>query len=948
MNASSRTVNWPNLESAIDFSPIVVPLEMPLIDAIALMGQAHRHFDSSAHPENVNLPQRSSCVLAVDKSQLVGIVTGQDALRFTAAKLDLAEIKVSEAMTQPVVALVQSPEQTVLSAWSLLRQHRICHLPIVNEQGGIVGLVTQNDLLQWVDPLERYTADSKPQNIRELQSALRESQLHELELLSDQRRLEAFFSQSPDGFFFMMLDRPIRWNDTVDQEALLDYVFKHQRVTKANAAMLAQYDATEDEYLGLTPQDFFAHDVETGRQLWREMFDKGRLHVETYERKLDGTSMWIEGDYSCLYNSDGEIIGHFGIQRDISEAKRDEVVRKQAEEELRQSQQDLTDFVENAIICLHWVASDGTIIWANQAELDLLGYTREEYIGHSITEFHANQTAIEDILQKLLSDQPVQEYETDLRCKDGSIRHVLIDSNSSWRNDKFVRTRCFTRDITDRKRAEEALRQSEQRFRAIFDGTFQFMGVLNPEGRLTEANRTAVDAIAANLEDVVGQLFWETPWWTHSPVLQEQLKQAIAKAAKGELVRFEAEHLLADGTSVFVDFTLKPVFDESGKVIMLIPEGRDISDRKQMEEALRESEQRLQAMLNNSTAVIYMKDTQGRYIMINHSYEVLFHLDRNEVKGKTDHDIFPKAIADAFQANDREVIAAGIALEKEEVAPQDDGLHTFLSIKFPLFDSEGRIYAVCGMSTDISDRKQAEVALQNQKQDLARSNDELQQFAYVASHDLQEPLRMIASYLELLERRYKGQLDAKADKFIAYAVDGATRMQTLINDLLSYSRVGTRGQDWESVACQKIVKNVLTNLQVAIAQSNAMITHDSLPEVKADPSQLTQLFQNLISNAIKFKGKDPPKIHIGVKCTDGKWLFSVRDNGMGIDTQYMDRIFVIFQRLHSRTEYPGTGIGLAVCKKIVERHSGTLWVESQLNQGSTFYFTLPNLAGNIL
>jgi light-regulated signal transduction histidine kinase (bacteriophytochrome) len=173
-------------------------------------------------------------------------------------------------------------------------------------------------------------------------------------------------------------------------------------------------------------------------------------------------------------------------------------------------------------------------------------------------------------------------------------------------------------------------------------------------------------------------------------------------------------------------------------------------------------------------------------------------------------------------------------------------------------------------------------------------------------------------------------------------------MQTLINDLLSYSRVGTRGQDWESVACEKIVKHVLTNLQVAIAQSEAIITQDALPEVNADPSQLTQLFQNLISNAIKFKGKDPPKIHIGAKGINGKWLFSVRDNGMGIETQYMDKIFIIFQRLHSRTEYPGTGIGLAVCKKIVERHGGTLWVESQPNQGSTFYFTLPNPAGNIL
>jgi PAS domain S-box-containing protein len=933
MDAFSQPINWPTLESVINFSPIVVRPETLLIDAIALMGQAPPRLEKQ--------PQRhSSCILVTEHAQLIGIVTAQDVVRVVAAQPNVSQVKVAEVMMQPVISLSHSQSNNGLTAWSLLHQHQIRHLPIVNGQGEVVGLVTQHDLLQCFEPPP--AAAFTPPSIREEQSAKPAPRLQELELLSDQHRLEAFFTQSPDGFFFMMLDRPIRWDEAADQDALLDYVFSHQRITKVNAAMLAQYSAAEAEFMGLTPQDFFAHDRETGRQLWREMFDKGRLHVETFEQRLDGTSMWIEGDYSCLYSSDGDIIGHFGIQRDISESKRAELDRKRAEEKLLESQQALADFVENAIVCLHWVASDGTIIWANQAELDLLGYTREEYIGHSITDFHADPDTIADILQRLLGNQLVQDYEADLRCKDGSIRHVLIDSNSSWSNDEFVRTRCFTRDITDRKvseialleseqryaslaqglpvgifrtdaighclyvndrwcqmtglsfaeaeqdgwaqalhpedcervflewyqcaqnrlsfqseyrfqrkdgttiwvfgqafaelgiegellgyvgsiteisalkQAEAALIQSEQKFRAIFDSMFQFIGLLTPEGTVMEGNRAALDAIAADRADIIGKPFWETPWWSHSPSQQEELKQAITRAANGEMVRFEAEHVWADGTKAFVDFSLKPVFDDDGTVIMLIPEGRDMSDRKQ-----------------------------------------------------------------------------------------------------------------------------AEIELQNQKQDLARSNHELQQFAYVASHDLQEPLRMITSYLELLERRYKGQLDDKADKFIAYAVDGATRMQTLINDLLSYSRVGTRGEAFESVDCAKILQHVLTNLQVAIVQSSAVITYDSLPLLNADSSQMTQLFQNLLSNAIKFRRDDPPQIHIGVKCINDKWLFSVRDNGMGIDTQYMDRIFVIFQRLQSRTEYPGTGIGLAVCKKIVERHAGTLWVESQLGQGSTFHFTLP-------
>ncbi|MEH1970031.1 GAF domain-containing protein [Nostoc sp.] len=246
-----------------------------------------------------------------------------------------------------------------------------------------------------------------------------------------------------------------------------------------------------------------------------------------------------------------------------------------------------------------------------------------------------------------------------------------------------------------------------------------------------------------------------------------------------------------------------------------------------------------------------------------------------------------------------------------------------------------------------------------QSQELARSNAELEQFAYVASHDLQEPLRMVTSYLQLLERRYKTQLDANADQFINYAVDGARRMQTLINDLLNYSRVSTRGQPFMSVNCSVVLEQAIANLQIAIADSKAIVTHDTLPEVIADPTQLTQVFQNLIGNAIKFCQNQQPQIHIGVAKPDGnpdeeslnvtpsadEWLFWVRDNGIGLESQYAERIFIIFQRLHGRNKYPGTGIGLAICKKIIERHGGRIWVESKLGQGSTFYFTIPDRAG---
>jgi light-regulated signal transduction histidine kinase (bacteriophytochrome) len=258
----------------------------------------------------------------------------------------------------------------------------------------------------------------------------------------------------------------------------------------------------------------------------------------------------------------------------------------------------------------------------------------------------------------------------------------------------------------------------------------------------------------------------------------------------------------------------------------------------------------------------------------------------------------------------------------------------------PLESAEGIL--VTAAIRDVTERNKSEAHLVKTVGELKRSNEELQQFAYVSSHDLQEPLRMVASYTQLLAKRYQGRLDSDADEFIAFAVDGCNRMQGLIQDLLAYSRAGTNGKVFCEVSAEDALQQALTNLRITTEQSGAVVSHDSLPAIKTDETQLTQVFQNLVGNAIKYRSAEVPRIHVSAaKGGDKEWIFSVRDNGLGIAPQYFEKIFVLFQRLHGRNEFEGTGIGLAICKKVLERLGGRIWVESQPEKGSTFYFALP-------
>lgn len=384
----------------------------------------------------------------------------------------------------------------------------------------------------------------------------------------------------------------------------------------------------------------------------------------------------------------------------------------------------------------------------------------------------------------------------------------------------------------------------------------------------------------------------------------------------------------------------------------------NVTEKWQARQAQMESEGFLQQIINSVADPIFVKDHNHRLVLINDAMCRLIGRERGELMGKSDHDLFPAAEADVFHDRDERVFESGQENTNEEIITDAQGVkHTIATKKMLYTDMLGRPHIV-GVIRDITDQKRIEEELRNlnstlearvsertaayneQTRDLAKSNAELERFAYVASHDLQEPLRMVGSYVQLLARRYQGKLGSDADEFITFVVDGVARMKSLINDLLEYSRLGRRQHTYKPIGVQDVLKEVVGTLKMSIQECKATVTWTDLPTVASEALSLAQVFQNLIGNAIKFRAEHPPRIHIAAQQSDGVWVFSVADNGIGIDSKHRERIFDVFQRLHTSDKYPGTGIGLAICKKIVEHHGGRIWVEGEPGKGSTFFFTL--------
>ena len=661
--------------------------------------------------------------------------------------------------------------------------------------------------------------------------------------------------------------------------------------------------------------------------------------IELTGRRKDRSKFPIEIMLSPLESAEGTL---------ITAAIRDITVRKEAEKRVVQMEGRYRGLLEAAPDAMVVVNQGGEIVLLNVQAEKQFGYRRDELVGQKVKNIipegfaerliaDGTRTAAEALAQQIGTG-----IELSGRRKNGSEFPIEI-MLSPLESTEGILVTAAIRDITVRKEAEKRVVQMEGRYRGLLEAAPDAMVVVNQGGEIVLLNVQAEKQFGYRRDELVGQKVKNIiPEGFAERLIADSTRTAADALAQQIGTGIELTGRRKDRSEFPIEIMLSPL--ESAEGILITAAIRDITVRKEAERRVVQMEGRYRGLLEAAPDAMVVVNQGGKIVLLNVQAEKQFGYRRDELVGQKMMNIIPEGLAERLIADglrstedaEAQQIGTGIELTGRRKDGSEFPIEIMLS---PLESAEGIL--VTAAIRDITTRKTAETHLLHKVEELNRSNVELGQFAYIASHDLQEPLRMVASYTQLISRRYKGKLDADADEFIAFAVDGAARMQRLIQDLLAFSRIGTKGSELVNYSSEEALQQALINLRSAIGESGARVTHDRLPNVMADEMQLIQLFQNLVGNAIKYQSPGVPQIHISAaRNVERKWIFSVKDNGLGIDSQYFEKIFGMFQRLHKREEFAGTGIGLAICKKIVERHGGTISVESQLGQGSCFRFAL--------
>jgi PAS domain S-box-containing protein len=706
-----------------------------------------------------------------------------------------------------------------------------------------------------------------------------------------------------------------------------------------------QFGYRRDELLGqkvnsIVPKGFAERLVADGlRSAEDALAQQIGTGIELTARRKDGSEFPIEIMLSPLRSPEGIL---------VTAAIRNISVRKAAEMHLAQMEGRYRGLLEAAPDAMVVVNQLGEIVLLNLQAEKQFGYRRDELLGQKVSNIVPQGFAERLVADGLRSaeDALAQQIGTGIeltaRRKDGSEFPIEIMLSPLGSADGILVTAAI-RDISVRKAAETHLAQMEGRYRGLLEAAPDAMVVVNQLGEIVLLNLQAEKQFGYRRDELLGQKVSNiVPQGFAERLVADGLRSAEDALAQQIGTGIELTARRKDGSEFPIEIMLSPLGSAEG--ILVTAAIRDISVRNAADAHLVQMESRYRGLLEAAPDAMVVVNQLGEIVLLNLQAEKQFGYRRDELLGQKLTNIIPEGFAERLIADGlrsaEDALAQQIGTGLELTARRKDGSQFPMELMLSPLDSDGGILVTVAIR-DITVRKAAEAELLGTLEELRRSNEDLQQFAYVASHDLQEPLRMVASYVALIARRYKGKLDSDADEFISFTVDGAKRMQSLIQDLLAYSRVGSKGGELVATSSESALTQATFNLRGAIQESGAVVTHDPLPNVMADELQLTQLFQNLLGNAIKYRRAEVPGVHVAARQNGSKkWIFSVQDNGLGIEPQYFERIFGMFQRLHGREEFAGTGMGLAICKKIVERHGGDISVESTVGQGSTFRFPM--------
>jgi PAS domain S-box-containing protein len=595
------------------------------------------------------------------------------------------------------------------------------------------------------------------------------------------------------------------------------------------------------------------------------------------------------------------------------------------------------------------------VVDLNPAARQVIGQSRREWFGRPAIEVLSQWR---DLVEEYRN---ANNLNSEIIVKIRGVEHFLDLRISPLigKGNQFQGRIVVLRDITDRKKIQEDLLSERQRMEIILNNIEDGYYEVDLPGNLTFFNDSLCRMLGYSRDEMIGMGNQQYTDQENRKKLFQAFNDVYRTGRPTK--RFDWEVIRKDGAKVFGEVSVSLIRNSEGQPVGFRGIARDVTERKRAEEEIKQTLSLLNATLESTADGILVVDREGKIESFNQKFVQMWRIPESIIMSHDDNQALSFVLdqlkdPEDFLAKVRELYTRSEA-ESFDLLEFKDG-RCFERYSLPQRIAEqcvGRVWSF----RDVTERKKAEeelgsyrnhleelvkertAELEKSNRELTYTNLELEQFAYVASHDLQEPLRMVTSYVQLLAKRYQGKLDRDADEFIGFAADGATRMHWLINDLLTYSQVGTRAKALAPTDSEAVFEQSLSNLRVAIEEKGAAVTHEPLPRVMADDVQLGQLFQNLVSNAIKFHGEGVPRVHVSANPNGNRWIFSIQDNGIGIDPEFKERIFVIFQRLHGKDKYPGTGIGLAICKKIVERHGGNIWVESQLGKGATFYFTLP-------